>query len=325
MLARWRSFSVSPERFRTIAGASVVGLFVVMVTGAVVRLTGSGLGCDNWPRCGDTPFPASGIHSYVEFGNRVVALLAILLTVAVAVAARRIPGLPRRTRRLAVAVAACTVAQIPLGGVTVVLELNPYAVMSHFLLALIAVGLAVLVALDAHDYARGPSQSSFPRPLGLLSLVLLPAAITLIVTGAFVTAAGPHPGASGEEIPRLGNVVDAAHVHAVATAVFGSVLAVCVAALLWRRREARTELWLALGVIALLGIEIGVGQWQWNTGLPWGVVLLHVALASAVWCGLVALVARLVVASGARERVFAAERDGSPTPSREASEVGVTT
>jgi cytochrome c oxidase assembly protein subunit 15 len=211
-------------------------------------------------------------------------------------------------------VAVCTVAQIPLGGLTVMLDLNPYVVMSHFLLALLTIGLAVLVALDAHAHARGPSRSSFPRPLGLLSLVLLPAALVLIITGAFVTAAGPHPGAR-EDIPRLGNVVDAAHVHAVATAVFGSVLAVCVLALLWRRREARAELRLAIGVIALLGIEIGVGQWQWNTGLPWGVVLLHVVLATAVWAGLVALVARLLAASSARRPSFAAQADGDrPRP-----------
>jgi heme a synthase len=196
------------------------------------------------------------------------------------------------------------VAQIPLGGVTVILDLNPYVVMSHFLLALATIGLAVLVALDAHAHARGPSRSSFPRPLGMLSIVLLPAALALIVTGAFVTAAGPHPGASGEEIPRLGNVVDAAHVHAITTAVFGSVLAVCVLVLLWRRHEAPGELRLALVVIALVGAEIGVGQWQWNRGLPWGVVLLHVALASAIWCGLVALVARLLAASRARRPAF---------------------
>jgi cytochrome c oxidase assembly protein subunit 15 len=300
MRERWRTFTLSAERFRTVALVALGGLYVVMVSGAVVRLTGSGLGCDNWPRCGDTPFPEEGFHAFVEFGNRVVALIAILLAIATAVAARRVPGLPQRVSRLALLVAVGTAAQIPLGGVTVILDLNPYVVMSHFLLALAMVGVAVVVALEAHRYARGAAGSRFPRTLGVLSLVLLPAALALIVTGAFVTAAGPHPGSSGDEIPRLGNVVDAAHVHAVATAVFGSVLVVCVLALLWLRREAAGELRLAIGLIALLGVEIGVGQWQWNTALPWGVVLLHVALATAVWCALVALVTRLVWASGAR-------------------------
>jgi cytochrome c oxidase assembly protein subunit 15 len=295
---RWRSFTVSPERFRTIALVSLAGLYLVMVTGAVVRLTGSGLGCDNWPRCGQTPFPAQGFHSFVEFGNRVVALIAIILAVAVAIAARRVEGLPRSVWRLGLVAALATVAQIPLGGLTVILDLNPYAVMSHFLLALAAIGIAVVVALEAHAFARGRGDSLFPRALGLLSLLLIPAALALIVTGVFVTAAGPHPGSTGDEIPRLGNVVDAAHVHAVATAVFGSAFAICVLALIWRRRDARGELMLAIGVIALLGVEIGVGQWQWNTALPWAVVLLHVALATAIWCGLVALTVRLAWAAG---------------------------
>jgi cytochrome c oxidase assembly protein subunit 15 len=295
--ARWRAYRMSPEGFRTLALSSVAALFLVMVTGAIVRLTGSGLGCENWPRCGETPFPESGLHSFIEFGNRVIALGAIILSVVVVILARRVPDLPRRVVRLALVVAVATITQIPLGGVTVILELNPYAVMSHFLLALLTIGVATLVFMEAHAFARGRGDSRFPRTLAWLSLILLPSALALVVTGAFVTAAGPHPGSSGDEIPRLGNVVDAAHVHAVATAVFGSVLAVAVLGLVWLRHEALPELKLSLWIIALLGIEIGVGQWQWNTALPWGVVLLHVALASLIWCGLVAFVVRLAWAA----------------------------
>jgi cytochrome c oxidase assembly protein subunit 15 len=318
MFSRWRTFTVSPRRYRRLALVSVIALFSVMVTGALVRLTASGLGCDNWPRCGDTPFPAREYHAIIEFGNRVVALVAIAITIAVAVAARRVAGLPRRTSRLALLTAVGTVAQIPLGGLTVILDLNPYAVMSHFFLALVTLGLAVLVALDARTFAGAGPAPQLARPIGLLSLLLLPAAIALIVTGALVTAAGPHPGASGEEIPRLGNVVEAAHVHAVATAVFGSIFALCLLVLLVRRREARFELLLGFGVLALVGVEIGVGQWQWHTGLPWGVVLLHVGLASAVWAGLVALVARVVEGAGVLSPAAAGTRpraDPAPVPS----------
>lgn len=294
---RWRALSFTPERFRRTAFVSLGGLFLVMVTGAIVRLTASGLGCDNWPRCGEKPFPETGFHSFVEFGNRIIALAAILVSVLTWIAARKTPGLPRHASRLAGAVALATIAQIPLGGVTVIFHLNPYLVLSHFLLAFVTLGVAVLVALEGQAHARGRGASRFPRPLAWLSLVLIPAALALVVTGTFVTAAGPHPGASGMDIPRLGNVVDAAHVHAVATAVFGISFAIAVAALLWLRREARPELKLALGVLALIGAEIGVGQWQWHTALPWGAVLLHVALASAVWCGLVTLVVRLAWAA----------------------------
>jgi heme a synthase len=315
MLSRWRTFTVSPKRLQRLAVISVAALLGVMVTGALVRLTASGLGCDNWPRCGDTPFPEREFHALIEFGNRVIALIAIAITIAVAVAARRVAGLPRRTSLCALGTAIGTVGQIPLGGLTVILDLNPYAVMSHFFLALLMLGLAVLVALDARAFTGHAPAPRLPRPIGLLSLLLLPAAVTLIVTGALVTAAGPHPGASGEEIPRLGNVVDAAHVHAVATAVFGSVFAVCLLVLLLRRGQARYELGLGIGVLALLGVEIGVGQWQWNTGLPWGVVLLHVALASAVWAGLVALVARIVQGAGVLSPAQAHTRTrGEPAP-----------
>jgi cytochrome c oxidase assembly protein subunit 15 len=291
---------VSAEGFRRIAFLNVAGLYLVMVTGAVVRLTGSGLGCENWPRCGSTPFPEQDFHALVEFGNRVVALAAIVLTVVTAIAARRVADLPRWVSRLSTLVAVGTVAQIPLGGVTVMLDLNPYAVMSHFLLAVAMIGLGVVVALEGHSLARGRGGSRFPRPLGWLSLLLLPSALTLVVTGSFVTAAGPHPGDRGEDIPRVGNVVDAAHVHAVANGVFGVCLAVCLVALVWRRRDARPELLLGLGVLLLLGAEMGVGQYQWDNALPWGVVLAHVALATAVWAGLVALVVRLAWAAGIR-------------------------
>lgn len=301
--ARWRAHRLTPEGFRTLSLASVGALYLVMVTGAIVRLTGSGLGCENWPRCGDKPFPESGLHSFIEFGNRLISLGAIILALVVWVLSRHVPDLPRRVTRLALFVALATIAQIPLGGVTVMLELSPYAVMSHFLLALLAIGIATLVVMEAHAFARGRGESRFPRPLAWLSLLLLPSALALIVTGAFVTAAGPHPGSSGDEIPRLGNVVDAAHVHAVATGVFGVAFAIAVGALVWLRREAFPELRLSVAIILLLGAEIGVGQWQWNTALPWGVVLLHVALASAIWCALVAFVVRLAWAAQLRRAV----------------------
>jgi len=155
-------------------------------------------------------------------------------------------------------------------------------------------GLGVVVALEGHFFARGLGRSRLPRPVGWASLLLVPAAVTLLVTGTFVTAAGPHPGANGRDIPRLGNVVDAAHVHVVATAVFGVCLAACLVVLFRHRSEARAELNHAAVLLVLLGAEMGVGQYQWHNALPWGAVLLHVALASAVWAALVALVVRLV-------------------------------
>ena len=307
---RWRTFTVSPEGLRRVAVIALAGLFAVVLTGTVVRLTGSGLGCDNWPRCGNTPFPEKGVHAFVEFGNRVIALIAIGLTVVCAVASRRVPGLPRRVSRLAALVAVGTVAQIPLGGATVILGLNPFAVMSHFLLALAILGVAVLMALEAGAFARGRGDSSAPRGLGWLSLALLPVCLANIVTGAFVTAAGPHPGSL--DVSRLGNVADAAYIHVRATAVFGVGFLVLLTALARRRREARTELTLAIGVLILLLAQMGLGEYQWRSGVPSGAVLAHVALAAAVWSGLVTLSVRLVWAAGLTRS--AALRHAMPAP-----------
>ena len=89
MFARVRVRDVSASRFLRIAVASAFSLYVVVTTGAVVRLTASGLGCDHWPRCGSTPFPEKGGHAFIEFGNRVISLGAIVVTLLAWLAARR--------------------------------------------------------------------------------------------------------------------------------------------------------------------------------------------------------------------------------------------
>ena len=162
---RW---PVSPARFVRIALGSVAALGLVVTSGAFVRLTGSGLGCDNWPRCGDTPFPAKDFHAMVEFGNRVVAVVGILAALVTWLASRRVEGLPRWVRRTALAAFLGTIAQIPLGGLTVILDLHPLAVMSHFLLALVVVVLAVVVAGEAWGHARGRGAPVAPRWLRLV-------------------------------------------------------------------------------------------------------------------------------------------------------------
>ena len=118
MLSRARSREVSSARFLRIAVLAVLSLFVVVTTGAVVRLTASGLGCDNWPRCGSTPFPEKGGHAFIEFGNRVIAFSSIVVTLIAWLASRRVSVLPPWVRTLALAVWLGTVAQIPLGGIT---------------------------------------------------------------------------------------------------------------------------------------------------------------------------------------------------------------
>ena len=227
---------MSHRRFVQLATASVFTLWVVVTSGAVVRLTASGLGCDNWPRCGDTPFPEKGGHAAIEFGNRMVALVGIVLTLITWLAARRVEGLAALgAQRRAADARSETLAQIPLGGITVLLDLHPVAVMSHFLLALLVVAGAVVVAVEALE---PPARA---RPAGRAALAAAVAAVgvgacaVLVVTGAVATASGPHSG--GEDIRRLGlGITDAVYVHVRATAVYGIGLLV-VGVFLWRLRH----------------------------------------------------------------------------------------
>ena len=142
-LARLRGFALSAEAFRRLALANAVMLILIVATGATVRLTGSGLGCEHWPGCAPHHFEPKSYHSYIEFGNRVFAFLTILVTLATWLAARR--GL----RLLAFVIFVGTLLQAPLGALTVHFHLNPWLVLSHFLLSLVVLTLGVVLALEA--------------------------------------------------------------------------------------------------------------------------------------------------------------------------------
>jgi cytochrome c oxidase assembly protein subunit 15 len=290
-LGRLRALEVTPRLFRGTALAALAAIYVVVTTGAVVRLTASGLGCDNWPRCGNTPFPEQGGHAFIEFGNRVVALVTIGFTLAAWLAARRVPGLSRRMQLLALAMFLGNVLQIPLGGLTVVFHLYPLLVMAHFLLALLVLGAAVVLAVEAETLVHGDAAPLLPLELRWAGLALLAAGFVLIVTGAFATAAGPHPG--GSDVHRLGSPLRSVYVHAGATAVFGCAFLLLLGNLAARRREAPGIFTFALALAALLAAQVTVGETQYHTDLPWGLVLIHVSLAAAVWAVTVGL-ARLL-------------------------------
>jgi cytochrome c oxidase assembly protein subunit 15 len=181
-----------------------------------------------------------------------------------------------------------TIAQAPLGFVTIYFDLHPLLVLSHFLLALVVLAGGTVVALEAWRGRRtafGAAGTRWLRPAGL---ALGAAALVLVVSGTLATAAGPHSG--GADIRRLGNLLDAVELHVRATAVFGVVFLALLVYLARRRREQPLLFRGALLLLALLLVQMVVGEVQWRTQLPWGVVLVHVALAAAVWAATVALV-----------------------------------
>ena len=285
-----RARTVSARTYLRIAATSTFALFLVITSGAFVRLTGSGLGCENWPRCGDKPYPEQGFHAFVEFGNRMVALAGIVLTLVTVLASRRTEGLSGWGRWAALGAFLVAVAQIPMGGITIALDLHPLAVMTHFLLGLAAFGLALIATLEAWSLRDGRASAAGPRWLRLfVTCAGLPACVALVVTGAVATASGPHPGSS-DEVERLGiGIVDTVYVHVRVAAAFGIGVLV-VGWLLWRIRDAYPGLVRVWGgLLAVLVAQAILGEVQYRNALPWGLVLVHVALAASIWAFSLAL------------------------------------
>jgi cytochrome c oxidase assembly protein subunit 15 len=289
-VARLRALVLAPRTFLKIALSSVAALYVIVITGSLVRLTGSGLGCESWPGCEEGNFfPASDAHGAIEFGNRAVGIVPIGLSVLTWLGARRTGGLPGWAVRLAGAVALGTLAQAPLGLVTITSGLHPLLVMSHFLLALVVLGGAVVVAVEAWGVAAGRADLGLPKELRAIGLVVAGACLVLVVSGAFTTASGPHPGDSSE-VERLGTLEDLLWVHVRVTALFGCALLLLLGYLFARRERWPRLFRAALAVLGLVLAQMAVGELQYRLELPWGIVAVHVALAAAVWAATVGLV-----------------------------------
>jgi heme a synthase len=294
-LPRRLAQTISPVVFRRVAFAAVGVLILIVATGATVRLTGSGLGCPEWPTCTTKHALPQSYHSDIEFSNRVVSGITVLTTLALAVSAWLTRRLGRRGRWLATAVCLGTIAQAPFGALVVYYDLNPYLVISHLLLSFALIGLAVLTLLEASRLVSGEA-APLPGMARLGGLVLVAAVTVLAVSGTVATAAGRFPGSSGSQIvPRLGHFYPAVYWHVRAVAVFGIVFAV-LAVWAWTRRTAYP--WLlrgCAGLLAILAVQMTIGEVQYRTygDVPWWVVLSHVATAAILLAWTVGLAARI--------------------------------
>jgi heme a synthase len=289
--ARVRSFELSTVQFLRLALASVAVLWLIVLTGAAVRLTDSGLGCRHWPGCEKGhPLPAKDYHAYIEFGNRVIGGVTIVVVLLAALAARRTPALPRWARRLALGVFVGTLAQAPLGYLAVKTDLRWPIVAAHLLLSMIVLAGAVVLALEAFGAVVGRAEPLVPAELRRLGVVVAASALALLATGTLATAGGPHSGGGAAHVDRLWRLQPLVYVHAAAVAVLGLGL-VFLLGYLAARRERSPRL-LAFGglVLGLLVVQMVVGEIQYRTHLPWPLVLGHVGLAAAVWAVLVAFV-----------------------------------
>lgn len=280
-------FPITPERFRLLAYIALGALTAIVLTGAAVRLTDSGLGCENWPKCGGTPLPPLSSHALIEFGNRVVGFVVGVMTLGVFAAA----FLRRPFRRDLVWLSALlplgVLAQAVLGGLTVLNHLAPGFVMAHFSLSLIVLVAAVALAWRA-AHEPGSRPRSTDRAVVWSVRALVPFAALTIFAGTVATAAGPHGGGfTGQVVHRLhfrgaGTLEWAVHQHATIAAVFG-VLVIAVWFLLRRRgvSERAIEPVTVLGV--LLAAQGLVGSVQYELKLPAEMVWVHVTLATVTW------------------------------------------
>ena len=294
-LPRRLARTISPVAFRRVAFAAVGVLILIVATGATVRLTGSGLGCPEWPTCTTKHALPQSYHSDIEFSNRVMSAITVFTTLGLAIAAWLTRGLSRRGKWLATAVSLGVIAQAPFGAIVVYYDLNPYLVIGHLLLSLIVLGLAVLVLLEASRLVRGVAPA-LPGLARAGSAALLVAISVLVVSGTVATAAGRFPGNNGTDVvPRLGSFYPAVYWHVRAVAAFGIVFLV-LAGWAWLQRERFP--WLlrgCVGLLAILLVQMGIGEAQYRTygTVPWWVVVIHVATAALLFAWTVGLAARV--------------------------------
>ena len=261
-----------PRALRRWAVVSLIMNIGIVVTGGLVRLTGSGLGCPTWPRCTQDSYvshPQLGIHGAIEFGNRLLTLVLISAAALTFISAMlyREDGRPRPDLRwLAGGLALGIPLQGVIGGITVLTQLNPYVVALHLLLSMVLIALAVwLVRQTWHLAARDASNLSVIATRATFVLMWL-----AVWLGTLVTGSGPHAG--DENAPRNG--LDGLMLTRLHSGVVYATVAVSVICFVLLRSRA---------VVLLLLVEIvqaGIGVAQYQLGLPIWLVALHLLGAS---------------------------------------------
>jgi heme a synthase len=283
--------TLTPRQYRQVAELALVFLTLIVFTGAAVRLSGSGLGCPDWPKCYGKVAPPLETHAVIEYGNRILSGLVGLAAAAAGLLAFRRRPYRRDLAFIGMLLPLGVLGQAVLGGFTVRNHLAPGFVMGHFALSMLILIAAVALVWRARQEPgeRPPSTDRLAvwAVRGLLAL----GGVTIFV-GTAATAAGPHAGGAGtgDEIDRLEwkgvDTLDwAIHQHARIASVLG-IAAVAVWFLLRRRRadpEARRALTVACVLLAAQG---AVGGIQYQLELPAELVWIHVALAACLWLAL---------------------------------------
>jgi len=280
----------TPAALRRWALGGVVTSALIILSGAAVRLSQSGLGCPDWPKCTAGSLAATGatgdplIHRWVEFGNRLVTIAIFVIAVGVFIAAWQFRGAAGRRRRdliwLAAAQPGAIVAQAVLGGIVVITKLNPTLVSLHFVASIALVAATVALYVRCQESTQ-PPRPFVPRPVQLVAFGVVGTVALMMTAGTVVTGTGPLAGAP--DVARYHLPLEGiTQLHA----DIGWLLAgLMVALLLGLRVTAAPAKAVRLGwlLLALIGLQGVIGYAQYFGGLPAGLVWLHVTGSTAIW------------------------------------------
>ena len=266
---------------RRISLANLIAQSGIIVTGAIVRLTGSGLGCPTWPDCAPGSLipvagQVEGFHKYIEFGNRTLTFLVLAISIALFVF-----SLLNEKRNIIVwsfLPLIGTLLQAVLGGITVLTGLHPSTVMAHFLLSIVLVGISVKI----YDYFNNQRTSKvLPKIVDNYVKVVTLVGLAVIVLGTITTGSGPH---SGDEIAARFNldIRVIAWLHADSVLLFvGLVVGLLVISRINPESKQIYKITRILFIICL--VQGFIGYVQWFNGLPWILVSFHVIGAVITW------------------------------------------
>ena len=272
------------KRARLVSLINLITQSGIIVTGAVVRLTGSGLGCPTWPNCAPGSLvpvasQVEGFHKYIEFGNRLLTFVVLIASIAVLIIA--IISKNKKLILWSVLPLIGTLLQAVLGGITVLTGLNPFTVMFHFLLSIVLVAISTIIYRFWSKSNPIKIQSKLIRNYIKFFTLIGFAVITL---GTITTGSGPH---SGDEIAARFNIDTRtiAWIHADSVLLFIGLLIGLI--LLVRTNDAYKSLSKSLNSLFILCIIQGfIGYTQWFTNLPWILVGFHVLGSVLIWINL---------------------------------------
>jgi len=268
------------------ARASVAANILIVLTGGLVRLTDSGLGCPTWPKCTPTTWTthaALGIHGAIEFGNRLLTYVLVAVAVCTLIAVWRWAESTRPLRRLAIGLLAGIPLQGVIGGYTVLTHLNPWLVSLHLVLSMALIAAAAVLVHDV----RGRPTYAVPASARAIVWAIAAFAAAAVYLGTMVTGSGPHAGDA--VAPRNGLDPDSiSHLHGAAVYALVALTLGCLA-LLWRT-PARPAVLIVVGVQVL---QAGIGIAQYELGLPVALVAAHLVGAGLLAAAIASLVAKI--------------------------------